>query len=77
MNIETTLLSLKFQINLKPKTFLGRGSELDEKGIQINSRDYFTTIKTLNICKLYFEFDYQNGLQIFPNLRVEDLDTYL
>ena len=61
-----------------PETFLrGGGAELDEKGIHHDSRDYFTTIKTLNIWKLCFEFDYQNGLQITPNLRVEDPDTYL
>ena len=63
MKIETTFLSLKFQINLKRGLRLfWVGAELDEKGIQLNSRDYFTTIKTLNICKLCFEFDYHNGL---------------
>ena len=48
-----------------------------KKEFKLTRGDYFTTIKTLNICKLCFEFDYQNRLQITPNLRVEDLGTYL
>ena len=77
MNIKTTFLSLKFQINLKPKTFFGGGQSQMKKEFKLTRGDYFTTIKTLNICKLCFEFDYQNRLQITPNLRVEDLGTYL
>ena len=60
-----------------PKTFFWGGAELDEKGIKLNSRDYFTNIKTLNICQLCFEFDYRNWLPMTPNLGEEDPITYL